>query len=1431
MAEDATLGNLLYYIRMNNADVKEKINQTAGFVQDLEKRFDDNKKELQDWGNAFKITTQETLTQIKKVIQDNQQLIKTLNSRGQAEKQAAQTAKQQAQQIAADKKLAAQQSLIAEKSAAQQALEAAKVATQQTLLDYRYGLQQKLQDSRLNAQATLQNDKMANEKKLQDERLAAQQSVASAKIVAQQKLQADKQAFQVSREEARKTAQEKARADREAAQSAKQAAEDSKAAWKGIAVASSVALAALIVQIKDIAKATIDMQNSLLGLQSTAKSWGQDIDAATKAAQDLAADGLMTVADAAVGLKNLLASGFGLDQAITLMKGFKDIAVFNRQASLGFGEAVRGATEGIKNGNSILVDNIGLTKNLSIIMKEMGFKETDVMNVTSDLNIRMAMYKGLLKEVAPYQGDAAKAAGTLGGQMAKTSTSAMMAKSAIGDALEPVLINVNKTMQSVWRTAESLAKTFPTLTAAITAATVAFTALLSVIAAAKALSTIKLIIDSIKLLSGPVGWFIAGVSLIAGAISAYQTAVAKARQEQQKMIDSTTREYTSLKGLITQYEELSKKTSKTAQDKKTMHDLSEKIAKLFPELIKGYDSEKNAIIDMAKYQEELNKKLAAALELRRKNNEEEIKSLRISILRLEQQRDTLARQQNMELFGGRKTIAEQDAYLAQRIRMDNPNRTYTDSQMKEAIKQYRANFGASVTEIDKMISSQKTRINDLVRQGGRIPETNTNAVTTTSTKATKDTRTAYDIAKDQFEIYAKTNPELEAQLNYWEKIVGKINKLPKELDDYKAKLEELRAKVKEEATKSAEARSEELKKGLDKELADLKSKEREDLRIHSKGSQAYNDITATYQAKRAKLFDKYGKESEAQQYDLWASLAKASGKFQDAEVYTEMASYTRQLENDELTKDQMQAIEENHRQALLKIQKEYTDKSFELQNASSKAELDAQLETLDAQQKALQSQPDTIENRAKILALERQIVDVKKKEIQLDIDDALRQLDRAKAEGNTNRILELQTEIRNWNTQLAHYENEYTQKATENAKNTTDAIRDQAAEQKKADNDRQIAELEYEKGLISTNANTIQNRMAILDYEKQINEKKIENLQIDLVNLAVQKKIADDIGDTVHSLQLQTQITDILTQIYGLKGAAETSNQAKRLAKETYDELQNAVSSAIITGFDEGGKSALDNFADYLKQKLKKNVADAIAEAFMSSSMGQGLQSMTGTLTNFIGSIFGKAGAATSGAATSTAAASVAGTAAAGTAAASGGSGTGILGSISNFFKTNKTAGAIGNLGMGTLLGSLVGGGGGEATTGAALGSLLGLALPGLGTALGGVLGGLFGSMFGGSESSYEISANTAKLDIDFAEANFKNVTLPKTYMNSSTGTTKNSNSVAPVVQINVQGNVVTERDLQKTMEDTANEVYSARTVAGSKWSEATVNGVDINDY
>lgn len=177
----------------------------------------------------------------------------------------------------------------------------------------------------------------------------------------------------------------------------------------------------------------------LIGLRSVATAFRQDAGLAEQAAKDLAKDGLLSVGDAATGLKNLLGAGFGLPEAVTLMGRFKDSAAFGRQGALDFGQAIVGATEGIKNGNSALVDNAGVTKDLSVILTEAGLSASDLGRAQSDLGVRTAIYNGILKETNPQLGDAARYLETAAGKQAQFSAQVEIAQQKLGKELQPAL--------------------------------------------------------------------------------------------------------------------------------------------------------------------------------------------------------------------------------------------------------------------------------------------------------------------------------------------------------------------------------------------------------------------------------------------------------------------------------------------------------------------------------------------------------------------------------------------------------------------------------------------------------------------------------------------------------------------------------------------------------------------------------------------------------------------------------------------------------------------------------------------------------------------------------------------------------------------------------------------------------------------------------
>lgn len=180
------------------------------------------------------------------------------------------------------------------------------------------------------------------------------------------------------------------------------------------------------------------------GLEAVANHSGVGIGRAMQEAEKLAVDGLITVAEASKGLQNLLSRGYTVDQAVQTLTRLKDAAAFNRSAQLSMGEAVVSASEGLKNENSILVDNAGVTKNVSVLWKEYAEQiGKSVTELTQQEKIQ-AEVNGILRETEAQAGNAAKALGGYQGQMAQADAEQRKFSASMGQILAPVMVGLRQ---------------------------------------------------------------------------------------------------------------------------------------------------------------------------------------------------------------------------------------------------------------------------------------------------------------------------------------------------------------------------------------------------------------------------------------------------------------------------------------------------------------------------------------------------------------------------------------------------------------------------------------------------------------------------------------------------------------------------------------------------------------------------------------------------------------------------------------------------------------------------------------------------------------------------------------------------------------------------------------------------------------------------
>jgi hypothetical protein len=198
-------------------------------------------------------------------------------------------------------------------------------------------------------------------------------------------------------------------------------------------------LAALYRGVKAVIDETRKMQSALLGLRAVSEHAGVGIQQAWAAVTELTKDGLISVSDAAKSLQNLLARGYNLDQSISTIQRLKDAAAFNRVAHLSMSEAVLTATEGLKNENSILVDNAGVTKNVSVMWKEYAKQIGKTVDQLSLQEKVQAEVNGILRETTAQAGNAAQAAEGVEGKIANFNKALIDLKNVAGDSLLPAL--------------------------------------------------------------------------------------------------------------------------------------------------------------------------------------------------------------------------------------------------------------------------------------------------------------------------------------------------------------------------------------------------------------------------------------------------------------------------------------------------------------------------------------------------------------------------------------------------------------------------------------------------------------------------------------------------------------------------------------------------------------------------------------------------------------------------------------------------------------------------------------------------------------------------------------------------------------------------------------------------------------------------------
>lgn len=355
-------------------------------------------------------------------------------------------------------------------------------------------------------------------------------------------------------------------------------------------------------------------ESAMTGLQSIANGTGQSMTALKSEINELIADGLMPMESATLGLKNLLSRGFSTKEAVDIMKRLKDSAAFGRQAHLDLGQAVASATEGIKNENSVLVDNAGVTKNVSKMWKDYA---ASIGKSVQDLSLaekRQAEYNGIMEETRFQVGDAKKLAGSYSGAQASLTAATERLKVSLGQANAVGIAPFGKGLGTIVSTAAEFTTALNPLVsgvllavkamAAAGVASIAFGGGLKAMLTALTAELVKQI-PALSAASGmwstfwaavtgPVGIVVGvvaalvGIGLnLAGSLETANEAAARLNDELKELSSSNS----GAEALITRFEELSNKQQRTSDETAEMKRISEELVSTYGYRADGVNAE------------------------------------------------------------------------------------------------------------------------------------------------------------------------------------------------------------------------------------------------------------------------------------------------------------------------------------------------------------------------------------------------------------------------------------------------------------------------------------------------------------------------------------------------------------------------------------------------------------------------------------------------------------------------------------------------------------------------------------------------------------------------------------------------------------------------------------------------------------------------
>lgn len=316
----------------------------------------------------------------------------------------------------------------------------------------------------------------------------------------------------------------------------------------------------------------------------------------------------------------------------------------------------------------------------------------------TDAEKRQAEINGIMQETRHQVGDLTRLQNSLAGELSKASAAGRDTAAAFGDALEPAASAVAAGYSAIMLGVKEFISNNPGVVAGATAGALAFTGLSTGLAGVSALlPKITAGFKALFVSSGPIGWGIIAITALTAAIVGLRTAQEKQLEKMRETSKEYSQQSSEIYDLVTEYELLAEKTEKTAEEKERLKEVTERLIELSPDVVKGYDDEGNAILDLNIALEEMVEKKREALRVDQQLIDRQIKDQERVIHQLRMQRADLVR--DMEREQGTMSGLEFS---------------------QETIDQMASAYQAEIAKIDELIADEEAKLAELAAKSQQI---------------------------------------------------------------------------------------------------------------------------------------------------------------------------------------------------------------------------------------------------------------------------------------------------------------------------------------------------------------------------------------------------------------------------------------------------------------------------------------------------------------------------------------------------------------------------------------------------------------------------------------------------------------------------------------------------------------------------------------